>query len=70
MTKYKLRIRDLREDNDLRQREIAEYLNISQVTYSNYEINKRAIPLDILISLAKFYNVSLDYICGISNDKD
>lgn len=57
------RIRDLREDKDLRQVELAKYLNVSQVAYSYYEIGKREIPIALLIKLADFYNVSLDYIC-------
>lgn len=57
------RIKDLREDKDLRQTELAKYLNVSQVAYSYYEIGKRSIPLDLLIKLADFYNVTLDYLC-------
>ena len=60
----KLRIKDLREDHDLSQKDIAKLLNISQVAYSYYEIGKRSIPLELLIKLADFYNVSLDYIVG------
>lgn len=62
----KLKIKDLREDNDLSQKEIAKILNISQVAYSYYEIGKRNIPLDLLIKLADYYNVTLDYIVGRS----
>lgn len=62
------RIRDLREDNDLTQKEIAKILNCSQQVYSNYELGQRDIPTDILIKLSKFYNVSTDYILGISNN--
>ncbi len=58
----KTRIRDLREDRDLTQTEISKLLNISQVAYSYYELNKRSIPLDSLCKLADFYNVSVDYI--------
>jgi len=58
----KTRIRDLREDRDLTQSEISKILNISQVAYSYYELNKRSIPLDSLCKLADFYNVSTDYI--------
>lgn len=60
----KLKIKDLREDNDLSQKEVAKILNISQVAYSYYEIGKRNIPLDLLIKLADYYNVTLDYIVG------
>ena len=65
-----LKIRDLREDNDLSQKEVAKILNISQVAYSYYEIEKRSIPLDLLIKLADYYNVSLDYIVGRNKKKD
>lgn len=60
------RIRDLREDRDLSQKDIAEYLKCSQVCYSYYEIGKRDIPTDILIRLADYYDVSIDYILGRS----
>ncbi len=62
------RTRDLREDNDLTQKEIAKMLNCSQQVYSNYELGQRDIPTDILIKLSKFYNVSTDYILGISDN--
>ncbi|MBR2387261.1 MAG: helix-turn-helix transcriptional regulator [Clostridia bacterium] len=62
------RIRDLREDNDLTQKEIAKFLNCSQQVYSNYELGQRDIPTDILIKLSKFYNVSVDYILGLTNN--
>ena len=58
------RIRDLREDKDLKQRQIADYLNCSQQVYSNYELGQRDIPTDVLIKLANFYNVSIDYLLG------
>ena len=58
------RIRDLREDRDLKQRELAAYLNCSQRAYSNYELGQRDIPTDVLIKLANFYNVSIDYLLG------
>ncbi|MBP3654377.1 MAG: helix-turn-helix transcriptional regulator [Oscillospiraceae bacterium] len=58
------RIRDLREDRDLRQRELAEYLKCSQVAYSAYEIGKRNIPTEVLIKLADFYDTSVDYLIG------
>ena len=61
------RIRDLREDHDLTQRQLAEVLNCSQQVYSNYELGQRDIPTDILIKLAKFYRVSTDYILGLSD---
>lgn len=61
------RIRDLREDNDLKQRELAEYLNCSQVCYSKYELGERDIPTDVLIKLAKFYNTTTDYLLGLTD---
>ena len=60
-----LRLRALREDNDLTQKEIADYLHIKQNTYSQYENGKRAIPFERVVALAKYYNVSLDYIAGL-----
>ena len=59
------RIRDLREDNDLTQKQVAQSLNCSQQVYSNYELGQRDIPTDILIKLSKFYDVSTDYILGV-----
>ena len=61
---YYRRIRDLREDRDLKQREMAELLSCSQRIYSNYERGDVDIPTQILIRLADFYNVSTDYILG------
>jgi transcriptional regulator with XRE-family HTH domain len=61
---YYKRIRDLREDNDLKQKEIAAVLGIDQRVYSNYELGKREIPLHLLIKLADYYKVSLDYLVG------
>ena len=58
------RIRDLREDRDLKQRQLADYLQCSQQVYSNYELGQRDIPTDILIRLADFYGVSIDYLLG------
>ena len=58
------RIRDLREDKDLKQRQIAEFLNCSQQVYSNYELGQRDLPTDVLIKLANFYDVSIDYLLG------
>ena len=64
---YKLRLKDLREDSDTLQKEISEYLNISQQLYSLYENNKRQIPIDILIKAAFYFNTSTDYLLGITN---
>ena len=61
------RIRDLREDRDLTQKEVAKALSCSQQVYSNYELGQRDIPTDILIKLAKLYDVSTDYILGLSD---
>ena len=61
------RIRNLREDRDLKQKDIAEYLKIHQTTYSDYELGKLNIPIDVLIKLAKFYNTSIDYLVGLTN---
>lgn len=63
------RIRDLREDHDLKQREIADYLNCSQRVCSNYELGQRDIPTDVLIKLSQFYNVSVDYILGLTSNR-
>jgi len=62
------RIRDLREDRDLTQKEIAQHLNIKQNTYSRYETNDRDIPLDIMDQLAAFYNTSVDYLMGRTDE--
>ncbi|ANU53295.1 helix-turn-helix transcriptional regulator [Acutalibacter muris] len=62
------RIRDLREDHDLKQVDMAEYLNCSQVCYSNYEIGKRDVPADVLIKLSQFYNTSVDYLLELTDD--
>ena len=67
---YTQRIRGLREDRDLRQQDIADLLNIGQKTYSDYELGKTRIPVDSVIMLAKFYDVSMDYICGVSDVKN
>lgn len=63
------RIRNLREDNDLKQKEIANYLRITQQQYSLYEKGIRDIPVDLLIKLAKYYNVSTDYLLNLTNKK-
>lgn len=63
---YTERIRDLREDHDLTQTDIANLLHIGQRTYDDYELGKTRIPLDSIIILTKHYDVSMDYICGCS----
>ena len=64
-----MRIRDLREDNDITQKELAEYLHIRQNTYSQYENGQRQLPIDVLISLAKYYHTSTDYILGLTDER-
>lgn len=63
------RIRDLREDADLRQQDLADYLRCSQVSYSHYELGKRDIPTDVLIRLARFYRTSTDYLLGLTDTR-
>lgn len=58
------RIRDLREDNDLKQKDLALYLSVDQSTYSDYENGRINVPIEQLIKIADYYNVSLDYIVG------
>lgn len=65
---YYKRLKDLREDNDKTQKEIADYLGMKQPQYSRYENGLRDIPSDILIMLADYYNVSTDYIFGRTNN--
>lgn len=57
-------IRNLREDNDKTQKEVAGYLNIKQTTYSKYELGKINVPIDVFIKLADYYTVSIDYLVG------
>ena len=64
------RIRALREDNDLTQKEIASILNMSQTGYSKYETGENDIPTKILIDLAKYYNTSIDYLLGVTDIKE
>ncbi len=61
------RLRDLREDRDFSQKKLSELLNCTQVCYSNYENGKRDLPTDVLIKLARFYSVSVDYILGLTD---
>lgn len=63
------RIRDLREDHDLLQKEIADYLQCTQVSYSHYELGKRDIPTDVLLKLADYYHTSVDYLLGRTDVK-
>ena len=64
------RIRELREDKDLLQKDIAKHLHCTQVAYSRYELGTRDIPTDVLISLARFHHTSVDYLLGLTNVKD
>lgn len=64
------RLKDLREDNDKLQKDIAKILGISQQYYSEYEKGNRTITISHLIKLAKYYNTSIDYIVGLSNNKN
>lgn len=63
------RIRDLREDADMTQKELAEKLGMSQTGYSKYETGENDIPTAILIKLGEIYGVSIDYMLGVDNDK-
>ncbi len=67
---YLKRLKDLREDNDFTQQEIADVLKIKQQQYSLYETGKRDLPFELAIILAKFYNTSLDYIAELTNNKE
>lgn len=62
------RLKDLREDKDIYQKDVARLLDISQQYYSEYENGKRPIPVEYLIKLAKFYNTSIDYIVSLTNE--
>ena len=64
-----MRIRDMREDADLTQSQLAKKLYIRQSTYSQYESGSRQIPLPVLIALAQFYNTSTDYLLGLTDEK-
>ena len=64
------RIRALREDNDLKQEDLARYLNCTQACYSNYENGRRDIPTEVLQALATYYKVSTDYLLGRTNIRE
>ena len=70
MFMFHLRLRDLREDNDLTQKEVAAYLGIDQRTYSNYETEKRSMPMEQYRSLAIFYKTSVDYLVGRTDSNE
>ena len=65
-----MRIKDLREDHDITQKEIATYLHVKQNTYSQYENGQRQLPIECLIALARYYQVSTDYILGLTDEKE
>ena len=65
-----MRLKEMREDSDIKQKEIAEYLHIKQNTYSQYENEQRQIPIDMLIKLAEFYDTSVDYLLGLTHIKE
>ncbi len=67
--KLYLRIRDLREDADLTQQQIADMLNVGQTTYSRYERGAVSIPCEALVALAQFYHTSVDYLLGLTNNR-
>ena len=62
-----MKLKELREENNLTQSAVAAFLNVKQNTYSQYENEKRQLPIDVLIKLAKFYKVSTDYILGLED---
>ncbi len=64
------RIRDLREDKDLYQKDLAAYLECTQVCYSSYELGKRDIPTEVLIKLAVYHQTSVDYLLGLTDVKE
>ena len=64
-----IKIRNLREDKDLSQKQMAEVLSIAQTTYSDYELGKLNIPIPILIKLAYFHKTSIDYLLGLTDEK-
>lgn len=65
-----MRIRSLREDMDLTQKEIADFLHIKQNTYSQYENGHRQVPIDVLVKLARYYNTSIDYLVGETDKRE
>lgn len=67
---YNLRLRDIREDRDLKQKDLAELLTIHQTTYSDYELGRLNVPVDALNTLADYYGVSVDYLLGRTSRKE
>lgn len=68
MVSYAKRIRDVREDRDIKQEDVAKVLHTSQGYYSKYELGKRALPIEHLITLCKLYDLSADYLLGFTNE--
>ena len=66
---YRNRLRDLREDRDLKQAALADYLQIHQTTYSDYELGKLNVPINVLHALADYYDTSIDYLLGRTSEK-
>lgn len=64
-----MRLRDMREDNDLTQQALADYLHIRQNTYSQYENGQRQLPVDVLVKLAAYYQTSTDYLLGLTDER-
>ena len=62
------RLRDMREDKDLTQAQMAEYLKIHQTTYSDYEIGNLNVPIEVFIKLAEYYNTSIDFLAGVTDN--
>lgn len=65
-----MRLKDIREDRDLTQQEVADFLHVRQNTYSQYESGKRQLPIELLIALAGYYQVTTDYLLGLSDIPD
>ena len=65
----RLRIRDVREDQDLTQKQVAQHLMCDQSLYSKYEREEREIPLHLMVKLARYYQVSIDYLVGLTDEK-
>lgn len=64
-----MRIKGIREDLDIKQKDLAEYLHIRQNTYSQYENEQRQIPIEVLIQLSRYFNTSVDYLLGLTEEK-
>ena len=63
-----MRLKDIREDRDITQKEIADYLHIKQNTYSQYENGQRGLPVEMLIKIARYFHTSTDYILGLTDE--